>query len=175
MLLFLLVIFILLPILEIITFIQVDALIGLFPTIIGILATAFVGIILVRQQGFAVMQEARAAHQRNEVPVEPALHGFMILVAGSMLITPGFITDTIGFLLLVPAVRRLIARHAWSHMALQMRFYSNAANAPDGQGPARPGGQENTSGPVIDGEAVDLTSNDNKPNASSPWLDKPRD
>lgn len=155
-------IFVIVPILEIATFIQVGSLIGLLPTLAGILATAVIGALLVRQQGFKVLQEAQSASARNEMPIEPAVHGVFILLAGLLLLTPGFVTDAVGFLLLVPPVRRWIARRGWDVIKTRVNVttFSNGSERPQRSGPPR-------GGVVIDGEAVDVT---NDPDPRSPWI-----
>ncbi|PTW63102.1 UPF0716 protein FxsA [Breoghania corrubedonensis] len=103
------------PILEITVFIQVGSLIGVFPTLAMIFVTAVIGTALLRYQGFSLLTRIRAEMDAGRIPGAELGHGAMILVAGVLLLTPGFVTDTIGFLLFVPAVRsalwRFIARH----------------------------------------------------------------
>ena len=103
------------PILEIAVFIQVGDLIGVFPTLAMIFVTAVIGTGLLRYQGFSLLARIRAETEAGRIPGAELGHGAMILVAGVLLLTPGFVTDTIGFLLFVPAVRsalwRFIARH----------------------------------------------------------------
>lgn len=98
------------PLAEIATFVIVGGQIGVLPTIGLVLATAVTGTILLRIQGFGVMARIRATMDAGGMPGRDLVHGFMIMAAGLLLLTPGFITDTIGLLLFVPAVRDL----AWS-------------------------------------------------------------
>lgn len=103
------------PILEIAVFIQIGGLIGVFPTLAMIFVTAVIGTALLRHQGFSLLTRIRAEMDAGRIPGSELGHGAMILVAGVLLLTPGFVTDAIGFLLFVPAVRsaiwRFIARH----------------------------------------------------------------
>ncbi|MBP2300376.1 FxsA family protein [Azospirillum picis] len=100
----------LLPILEIVGFIQVGDWIGAGPTI-GLLAlSAVVGVFLVRHQGLASLTRAQAAAARGEAPIGTVLDGFCAVLAGILLIIPGFLTDLLGLALLVPALRRGIGR-----------------------------------------------------------------
>ena len=101
------------PILEIATFIVVGGQIGVVATLGMILFTAVLGSILLRIQGFQVLNQLRAATDAGRVPGRELGHGVMILLAGVLLLTPGFVTDTAGFLLFVPFIRNAI----WSFLA----------------------------------------------------------
>ncbi|MBO6717136.1 MAG: FxsA family protein [Rhizobiaceae bacterium] len=98
------------PLAEIATFVVVGGQIGVLATIGLVLATAVTGSILLRIQGFGVMARIRASLDAGGMPGRDLVHGFMIMAAGLLLLTPGFITDTVGLLLFVPAIRDL----AWS-------------------------------------------------------------
>ena len=96
------------PLIELYLLIQVGGEIGALPTIGLSILTAVVGAALARRQGFAVLAEVHAAADRGEVPALPMLDGALLLIAGLMLLLPGFVTDGLGFLLLVPPFRRLL-------------------------------------------------------------------
>lgn len=96
------------PILEIYVMIQVGSEIGAFPTIALTILTAMVGIWLVRLQGLGLLMRVREMTDRGEVPALEVLDGALLLIAGLFLLLPGFLTDTVGFLLLVPPLRRWI-------------------------------------------------------------------
>jgi UPF0716 protein FxsA len=98
------------PLAEIAVFILVGGAIGLWPTLGLVLVTAIVGTMLLRSQGFAVVGRIRAEVADGMVPAEALGHGVLILIAGALLLTPGFVTDTLGLLLFVPGIRRLIWR-----------------------------------------------------------------
>lgn len=98
------------PVIEIAVFILVGGEIGVGWTIALILATAILGTILLRQQGFGVLAEIRNDVNAGRLPAQPMAHGVLIIVAGVLLLTPGFVTDALGFLLFVPGVRRWIWR-----------------------------------------------------------------
>ena len=102
----LLLLFILIPLLEIWLFILLGGFIGIYPTLFIILLTAILGTFLVKTQGVNVLKEIQSKFNELENPTEPIVHGAMILFAGALLLTPGFFTDTVGFLLLLPNVRR---------------------------------------------------------------------
>ena len=101
----LLLLFILIPLLEIWLFILLGGFIGIYPTLLIILLTAVLGTFLVKKQGIYVLKEIQNKFNELKNPAEPIAHGAMILFAGALLLTPGFFTDTIGFLLLFPKTK----------------------------------------------------------------------
>ena len=103
----LLLLFILVPIIEIALFIQVGGFIGLWPTLGIVVLTAVIGTYMLRQQGLAELARLRSSLENLNDPTDSLAHGAMIIFAGALLLTPGFFTDTIGFLLLIPGFRRL--------------------------------------------------------------------
>ncbi|MDW4498081.1 FxsA family protein [Sulfitobacter sp. D35] len=98
-------IFIAVPLIEIALFIQVGGLIGLGWTLFTVVVTAILGTWLVRTQGLAALDQLKTSFNEMRDPSEPLAHGAMILFSGALLLTPGFFTDAIGFALLVPAIR----------------------------------------------------------------------
>ena len=102
----LLLLFILIPLLEIWLFILLGGFIGIYPTLFIILLTAILGTFLVKTQGIYVLKEIQHKFNELENPTEPIVHGAMILFAGALLLTPGFFTDTLGFTLLIPKIRK---------------------------------------------------------------------
>lgn len=110
-LLIFLIIFVGAPLVELYLLIEVGSEIGAIPTIALSLFTAALGGWLVRMQGFAVLFRAQSQMSAREVPAIELMEGAMLLLVGLALLLPGFITDAIGFLLLVPPLRRwLIVR-----------------------------------------------------------------
>ncbi len=101
-----------LPILEIMVFIQAGGSIGWINVVLLTILTALTGTAIIRWQGFQALMQARAAMADGEAPVAPVVDGVFLLVAAPLMMTPGFITDGIGFALLVPPIRREIARWA---------------------------------------------------------------
>lgn len=98
-------IFVAVPIIEIALFIQVGGLIGLWPTLAIVVLTAMVGTALMRSQGSHAWNEVQSSFNELRDPTRPLAHGVMILIAGMLLLTPGFFTDSLGLLLLIPKVR----------------------------------------------------------------------
>ncbi|MCB1802887.1 MAG: FxsA family protein [Gammaproteobacteria bacterium] len=107
-LLIFLVIFVGAPLIELYLLIEVGSVIGALPTIALSLFTAALGGWLVRMQGFAVLFRAQSAMAEREIPAIELLEGAVLLLTGLALLLPGFITDAIGFLLLIPPLRRAL-------------------------------------------------------------------
>ncbi len=110
--LLLILIFVGVPILEIAVFIQAGDIFGLWPTLAAVVVTAVVGAALLRAQGLAALGRARRQLDRGQIPIAEVITGVCLLVGGALLLTPGFVTDTVGFLLLIPPVRQFIGRWA---------------------------------------------------------------
>nr|WP_251058288.1 FxsA family protein [Vibrio cincinnatiensis] len=110
----LLVAFITLPIIEIAVFIQLGSVIGLWPTIAFVLLTAVVGASLVRSQGILTLAAVQRRMEQGELPAQQIMEGVMLAVAGLLLITPGFVTDTLGLVLLLPIPRARFATYLMS-------------------------------------------------------------
>ncbi|MGI9481319.1 MAG: FxsA family protein [Hyphomicrobiales bacterium] len=167
-------IFIAVPLIEIALFIQIGSLIGLWPTLATVVATAVIGTWLLRHQGFAVISQAQESAARNELPVQPIIHGVFLLAAGLLMLTPGFFTDVIGFALLIPPVRLAIAHSIWS------RIKDNVHVVTPGMGPSHqaPSGSDRhpDKGPIIDGEVVSEDTDNDRPNEQgsidSPWRER---
>jgi UPF0716 protein FxsA len=96
------------PVVEVILLVQVGQRIGWPVTAVLVVATAVIGARLVTYQGRGVLHSARSDLGMGVVPGRQIAHGAMIVAAGALLLTPGFLTDVIGFLLLVPGVRETV-------------------------------------------------------------------
>lgn len=112
------------PLIEIMLFIQIGGAIGMGPTVLVVIATAVIGSFLLRQQGLQVMREAQGSLHRAELPVDSVIHGIFLVVAGAFLLTPGFLTDGIGFLLFVPPVRLSIGHAIWKFISSRAEVVS---------------------------------------------------
>jgi len=100
--------FVVVPVLELWLLIRIGTVIGASTTILLVLTTAFVGMALARSQGFQILMRAQEALNRGELPNEALFDGIFILIGGILLLTPGFITDTVGFFFLLPPTRALL-------------------------------------------------------------------
>jgi UPF0716 protein FxsA len=107
------------PFAEIYLLLQVGAVIGAFPTIFLVVFTAALGAWLLRQQGFSTFQRFQASLARGEIPAYEMIEGPIILVGGVLLLTPGFITDMLGFACLVPQIRKKIAQYVIENHLVQ--------------------------------------------------------
>lgn len=111
--------FILLPLAELYLLIEVGSDIGGFSTIALCLLTAAIGGMLVRLQGMQTLMQAKQLMDVGQPPAEQMLHGIMIAASGVMLFLPGFITDVIGFMLLIPLFRKILGRWFVGNMIIQ--------------------------------------------------------
>ena len=130
-------IFLLVPVLEIYLLIEIGSLIGAVWTVTAVVGTAALGAGLVRRQGLAALARFRSATQAGELPAVTIIEGLALLVAGALLLTPGFFTDLVGFLLLTPPLRQLLVRR-W----LAGRVVTPVGGTPSGRAPG-----------VLDGES----------------------
>jgi UPF0716 protein FxsA len=105
-LLIFLLLFVGIPLTELYFLIKVGAQIGAFPTIFLTVFTALLGGYMVRHQGFSTLMRVREMVDRGEMPAIEMMEGAVLLVCGVLLLLPGFITDAVGFIFLVPPIRR---------------------------------------------------------------------
>ena len=101
--------FVAVPILEMIILIKVGGLIGAIPTIAMVVLTATVGIWLLKLEGLATLRRVQEKMATGQLPETELLEGIMLIVGGALLLTPGFVTDAFGFVCLIPVLRRPFA------------------------------------------------------------------
>jgi len=157
---YLFLLFIAVPIIEIALFLKVGGLIHFWPTIGIVIITAILGTWLVRAQSAMALRNVQTSFSELQDPTEPLAHGAMILVSGVLLLTPGFLTDAVGFALLVAPIRR--AAYRWLRSKIKVQSFSMGE-------PPRQSQQPNDQ--VIDGEFHEIdpkTSPNDKP---SKWTD----
>lgn len=97
--------FVLIPLIEVLLFVWVGGRIGLLNVVLLVIATGIIGATVAGRQGGAVWLQAQRALAEGRFPGREIAHGAMVLVGGALLLTPGFLTDVVGFLLMVPVVR----------------------------------------------------------------------
>ncbi|MBD3288010.1 membrane protein FxsA [candidate division KSB1 bacterium] len=102
--------FTLVPLIELSLLIKLGQKIGLGPTILIVVLTGILGAWLAKQQGFITISRIRFSLRSGQVPAEPLLDGVLILAGGLLLVTPGLITDAVGFSVLIPTTREIIKR-----------------------------------------------------------------
>ncbi len=117
------------PLIEIALFILIGGAIGLWATLGTVILTAAAGTFLVRAQGLTALQELRKSLSELRDPSEPLAHGAMILVAGILLLTPGFFTDGVGFALLVPPVRACVFRYLSGRIRAELHYGAGAGHS----------------------------------------------
>jgi UPF0716 protein FxsA len=148
------------PLVEIALFIKIGGWIGLGPTLALIVLAAVIGALIVRVQGIGVLSRAQRELAQGSLPVVSVFEGLCLVIAGVLLITPGFFTDAIGALLLVPPVRRMLYR------SLRHRIQAHVIA---GSSPLReraPG----TPGPIIEAEYEQI----HEPARAEPHMPPPR-
>jgi UPF0716 protein FxsA len=143
-------IFLIVPIIEIGIFILVGQAIGLWPTLGGVVLTAFIGSFIIRLQGISLISEIRQLSARGALPARQIADGVMLAIAGALLLTPGYFTDLMGFLLLVPMVRGLI--YAWLRTKIQVGagFSTQDPRTPDYESGGAPTGGGSQDENVVD-------------------------
>jgi len=119
---FMLIIFIAIPIIEIALFIQVGGAIGLYPTLAIVLLTAILGTTLLKSQGLSAFGTLQNSLHLGQNPMKQIIHGAMILISGVFLLTPGFFTDAFGILLLVPRFRSFLINLGAEKLANKMNI-----------------------------------------------------
>ncbi|MFD0859497.1 FxsA family protein [Roseovarius aquimarinus] len=149
--------FIIVPLIEIGLFIQVGGWLGLWPTLAIVVLTAMLGTWLVRTQGAMALSDLRGSLSGQSDPTEALAHGAMILVAGVLLLTPGFFTDGLGFALLTPPFRRA----AFSYLRKRVKVQSFGSGPRPH--PRAPGGAN-----TIEGDYVEVDPDD-APRRPSGW------
>ena len=126
------------PLIEIYFMIKIGTVIGAFNTILATLLTAAVGLYFVRMQGISMLYSAANTVRNNQEPLKEVLNGFCLIIAAILLIIPGFFTDTIGVLLLIPFSRNII-----------LKIFGNGTNVKKKQN------QDNTNTIEIQAEEID--------------------
>jgi len=150
--------FLAVPLIEIGLFIQVGGLIGLWPTLAIVVLTAVVGTTLVRSQGARALDDLRRAMAGLSDPTTPLAHGALILLAGALLLTPGFFTDACGLLLLIPQLRTALMQRLRSRIQMQGFSYGTTTET----------FRHGETG-VIDGEFLEIDPENPPPHGSSGW------
>lgn len=120
---YILLIFIVVPVAEMWLLIQVGGLIGAWPTIATVLLTAVIGLALLRRQGFDTLMRGRAKLESGEAPVMEMLESMVLAVSGALLLTPGFFTDIVGFIGLLPLSRRFLVGYFVNRMNVVDGYY----------------------------------------------------
>lgn len=156
-------IFLAIPLIEIALFIVVGGAIGLWPTLAIVLGTAVLGSFLVRQQGARALAELQSSLRNLNDPAAPLAEGAMILLAGALLLTPGFFTDTIGFCLLVPGLRK--ALFGWLRRNVRVSTFSSQGFSAE----SSPGVRRAPDDDVIEGDFEEVSTSRRPDQPPSGW------
>jgi UPF0716 protein FxsA len=162
--LLILAVFIGVPLLEIAVFIQVGGFLGLWPTLAIVILTAVIGTALLRIQGLVTLARAQAQMNQGALPTRELFDGACLLIAGVLLLTPGFVTDGLGFLLFLPAARDILRRMLSRYMAGRMEshiYVDGQEVRPDRK--ARP-----ERGPMIEGEFDEIDETESEDAGAEP-------
>jgi len=135
------------PIVEMYLLIEVAERIEALPTILLVMLTAVLGVSLIRQQGLSTLTKGIRRLNQAEIPAAEIIEGVLLAVAGAFLITPGFLTDFIGFMIIIPMIRRITALMLLKRTAVRANFRTNGSDLGGGSHKTR-----DTSGSVIEGE-----------------------
>ncbi|MFP6795623.1 MAG: FxsA family protein [Pseudomonadales bacterium] len=112
-------VFFLTPLVEMYILIEVGGQIGAMPTVLLVVLTAVVGVALLRRQGFQTLTRGLSRLEQGQVPAIEVVEGLLLAVAGALLLTPGFLTDVVGFTLLAPLARNKIAKTVLAQVNLK--------------------------------------------------------
>lgn len=150
-------VFVAVPLIELALLIKLGQVIGVWATVGIVILTAFIGTAVLRHQGLQTMIRLSEAMSRGEPPIQPVVDGAFLILAGAFLLTPGILTDSIGFALLVPAVRRQLARWGLRHLVrrgtVTVKTYTSGTRTDFGGEEPHSNRQDGAgSGTVIDGE-----------------------
>jgi len=115
---FLFILFIVVPIIEIMVLMNVGAWLGAWPTIAIVIITAWLGAKNVKQQGVATLNSVQTKMAQGEMPSDEIVAGLLLLVAGVLLVTPGFVTDFFGLSLLIPNLRNMLIKSVQAHLVM---------------------------------------------------------
>ena len=145
--------FIVIPLIEVMLFITIGKYIGLWNTIIIIIITGIIGAILVKSQGITILNKALGEIKSNKIPIFSIFEGIAILIAGAFLLTPGFLTDTLGCILLIPKTRNLIISYITTHLKKRTVYKEKSTYYPD---------EEDKKNKIFEGDYEEIDDNKKK-------------
>jgi len=153
---FALLLFILMPIIEMWLLITIGSYIGALSTIALVLLTALIGIGLLREQGVSTLWRGREKLQQGKIPAQEMMEGIVLAVSGALLLTPGFVTDTIGLMGLLPLTRIFLVKSILQKVSILNANAQSFSQQPFGS-------QSQNYGDTIDGESWDSEESLKKP------------
>lgn len=140
--------FVIVPVVELSLLITVGGYIGTLPTVAIVLLTAFVGASLLRREGISTLTNARTKLEAGQMPAMEMLEGVMLVIGGAFLLTPGFLTDIVGFSCLIPPIRKAIV----GQLLKRSIIHVGKVDLRSGGAAQRDAGRGEDTGNVIDGE-----------------------
>ena len=150
--------FVIVPIIEITVLMQVGQWLGTWPTIAIVILSAWLGAKYVRQQGLATLQSVQAKMAQGEMPSGEIITAVMLLVAGILLVTPGFVTDIVGLSLLVPAIRSALIKTVQQHLVVSQVSQRGQSNSGFYAANKEPGNHSSTADPAEHGKTNEVIS-----------------
>ena len=170
--------FIVVPIAELYVIIQIGGLIGVVPTLAILVADALLGSLLLRQQGRSAWRRFNEALAEKRFPGREVADGVMIAVGGTLLLTPGFITDIFGLLLLIPPTRAVIRRVMFRILGGRFRLVGGVAGGVAGAARRRRAGNADYADPAsrpydLEGQAREVPSNGDAADKAADGPDPP--
>ena len=153
------------PLIEIGLFVTVGGWLTLWPTLAIVLGTGVLGVFVMRLQGLRAISDMQNAMKTMQSPMSPMANSAMIMLAGILLILPGFLTDTLGFLLLIPFVRHWVI----AHFSGKMRVFKTTGPSAGSNTDWRDGRQNQYSGEAIDAEYSEVEPERPTLRGSSRW------
>ncbi|MFT6115156.1 MAG: UPF0716 protein FxsA [Candidatus Azotimanducaceae bacterium] len=163
---FFLLVFIIVPVIEMFILIRVGSMIGALPTIALVVLTATVGVWLLKREGLATLARLQNKIASGEIPGKELLEGVMLIIGGALLLTPGFVTDAVGFVCLLPGLRGPLAVWLLKHTQFMQGGFQ--------MGAGRAGGSFTFQGRTFEGQSTDspfdsaVDSTLNRPRAHGP-------
>lgn len=152
------VLFLIIPIIEIFFLLKVGDVIGIFPTIILVVLTAVIGAGLLRQQGLSTLTRLQRNIGQGKIPAQEMIEGVLLAVGGALLMTPGFVTDTMGFLCLLPFSRQTIAKQIIKRSADKVKAGINVKMGGFGSSASYSATSKKESN-VVEGEYTEIDDN----------------
>lgn len=153
--------FLVIPVVELAIIVQVQGVVGLGWTIVALIAISLAGAALVKREGLKAWRRLRDALAEARLPAEEVVDGALLLLAGALLLTPGFLTDTVGLLLLLPPSRAVVNAALRGRVRRSLGLPGSARRAP--------GRDRRTDDPdTLDVEVVEVRRNDDDPGTGRP-------
>lgn len=151
-----LILLLLFPVLELYTFFKVSTAIGFFPALLMIIVGSALGVLVMRTAGLATVLRTRESLQRGEMPAEQMFDGLMFGIGGGLLLLPGFISDVLGVLCLLPFTRKILGRKIRDRAQAQAARQRAFAEDMQARGPMPGAGAQARRQPeVIEGEVIE--------------------